>query len=611
VYYILSQILNALLSFQDVLYDSIKYTLVKNPFHISKFDAMQQVYVGIFSLFGSLVAAHYYSGHDLSQYQQFSILGDIISLIVLIIAILKYFNKGHLELLDDKKKQCNDTTKNSNLVYNSSTSTIILEENEKEKIITKEELHGVYSLIANIRRCLGIYPYSILLFILVIQSISDALQAPYFYQICFHVDTKTLNVWTNQYSSYISGYSKVVGYILSPKIFEILGTIKTAYYANCCLIVSGIVSVFIVMGPFTGNPSQQFIWFVILPSILSGFSSGVLSNLTSVLFGACMDYEALYSGQRKVMVFITTSAIIPLLFFLVCTNISTIGLQALGFESAIPNDDDDSYYPPQSKQVVTYAQITNLILPILFQIMILFAYNRFPINHVKMIEVQEELTKRDLVDNEDYKFHDPISPSYITKYFDLSSLISLFDSYGSKYIECERVEDTLGPKPRRKVVLAYLQQRLTFYYSFSMIEMLLLQHMGGKSKVQKRFIIDTCLLSLYTVIILIFVIINVIQNLEIQVTALLVILFIILPFTVYEILRWKAIYSLFNLPPIQVIEESITISKLRRIESTSTPFTDCQLFLRRLPLHLLCICLVVLSLLLTFIPSILPFTLIN
>ena len=70
-YYIISAVTGALLSFQSVLYATIKYTLVKDPLHISKFDSMEQVYTGLCNLFGSIIASHKYDNSTLHKYQQF------------------------------------------------------------------------------------------------------------------------------------------------------------------------------------------------------------------------------------------------------------------------------------------------------------------------------------------------------------------------------------------------------------------------------------------------------------------------------------------------------------------------------------------------------------
>ena len=323
-----------------------------------------------------------------------------------------------------------------------------------------------------------------------------------------------------------------------------------------------------------------------------------------------MDYEYLYSGERKEMIFTTTASAIPIVFSLVCSTLSTIGLQALGFQQSNPADDDDAYYPPQKSEVITYVQVTNLILPILFQILILFAYTKFPIDQTKMSQIHKEIENRDY-NAEDYQFYDPVSPSYITKHFSLESLNILCHDYGNKYINTEGNGDGPRKESRREVLLTYMQQRLTFYYSFSAVEMHLLQYKEGKPKVRSRYIVDTCLLLLYTLVILSCTLMNLAKDKETNTSVLLVLLFVVLPFTVYELLRWKAMNILSTLPSTQVNEEAIMISKLRRIESTNYPLTPFQLFLKRLPFHLFFICLSIFGFIITFIPTILPFTVIN
>ena len=116
--------------------------------------AMEQVYVGIFSLIGSLIGAHYYSkSNTLQKYQLFSTIGAIVSVVIFMYAMIKYFNIAHLKLLREDQKQSTGSNQiSSNINSNSidsedriNTQSTALEENgvkKKESLIIKKELHS-------------------------------------------------------------------------------------------------------------------------------------------------------------------------------------------------------------------------------------------------------------------------------------------------------------------------------------------------------------------------------------------------------------------------------------------------------------------------------------
>ena len=342
------------------------------------------------------------------------------------------------------------------------------------------------------------------------------------------------------------GVGILVGAMICPFLGQWLGYRKLGAFAIfCAAILAFIQSLFLS----TQSPGVTQAKFMVISILLQGFCLSNTTIAVGAMQGIAIDYEFLYSGVRKEVMFSTAFNLIQTLVATVTQTLLLSILTVLGFQNNTQTGTDDDYlsthYPiAQNSSVKTFLIIvTNWGITALYLFGAIMVY-RFPVDKkehdliLAEIEIREESPLT-------YNFHDPIYP---------------------QNSESNQRRVTFFAQGQR-ISVATQKEMESFFFYFSRTEIQLLQEpRGGKHIVRTRFKLDLVMLICYTLIFLTCFIISLVKG-ELQLSSLnLIFLLISGFFTSYQVMRFSAMKKLKEMQIKEVVEHATYCGKRRFIQ---------------------------------------------